>query len=396
VKLLFLLRSLQYGGTERQAVQLAKGLARSGHDVKIAVFYPGGTLESEIPGISVLTPGKRGRWDVLGFAARLASLIRRDRPDVLHTFAPVPNLFAALVRPALPRTSIVVWGVRSADLRPIEMTRVLRLCYQAEGPVSRLADLIITNSHAGARAAAERGVDQRRIAVVPNGVDVDLYRPDASARRRVRAEWGVGDGQRLIGLVGRLDPVKDHPAFLRAAAIMARARDDVRFVCVGDGPGAYWDDLRALQAQLGLGGRLIWAGARNDMPSVYPALDLCCSTSLSEGFSNSIVEAMSTGVPCVVTDVGDSAHIVGDVGRVVPAAAPDRLAAACLEMLDLLAGSSCDLPARARARITQDFGTDALVTRTVALLQRALDERLVAHAAAGRGRPKRNGAATDS
>src|SRR5262249_13039612 len=146
-----------------------------------------------------------------------------------------------------------------------------------------------------------QGFPADRMIVIPNGIDTERFRVDLDARRRVRAEWCVGEEEKLVGLVGRIDPVKDHPTFLRAAALVRRERADVRFVCVGSGQETHAQALLELAEQLGLQGRVLWTGARHDMPSVYNALDILCSASFVEGFSNSIGEAMSCGVVSVVT-----------------------------------------------------------------------------------------------
>ena len=192
----------------------------------------------------------------------------------------------------------------------------------------------------GAQAAyanrEAKGYRCQRHIVIHNGMDVGQFRPDPEARVRVRTELAIPRNETLIGLVGRLDPVKGHPVFLETAALLARERADVRFVCVGDGPEPYRSRLQRLGQELGLTDRLIWAGSRQDMPAVYNALDIVCSPSYSEGFSLVIGEAMACGVPCVVTDVGDPAKIVGDTGVVVPPGDLQALAVGLRTMLQEL------------------------------------------------------------
>jgi glycosyltransferase involved in cell wall biosynthesis len=144
----------------------------------------------------------------------------------------------------------------------------------------------------------------------------------------LRDEWGITADKKLIGLVGRLDPIKGHPLFLEAARILAAQRTDLVFVCVGDGPEPYRRQLHRLGAELGLGELLIWAGSRpyRDMPDVYNALDLLCLPSHSEGFGNVIAEALACGVPCVATRVGGIPEILGDLGITVPPGDPAALA----------------------------------------------------------------------
>ena len=204
---------------------------------------------------------------------------------------------------------------------------------------------------------------------MPNGIDTLRFRPDREAGARVRAEWGIGDDESLIGLVGRLDPMKGHACFLQAAALLCARRSGMRFVCVGDGPEHYRESLRALAGQLGLGDRLIWAGTRTDMPAVYNALDMAVSASAyGEGLPNMLGEAMACGTPCVVTRVGDSAWVVGETGVVVPPEDPAALADAWATMLRRIEEERAGLSRAARLRIEQNLSVEALVRNTLAEL----------------------------
>ena len=200
--------------------------------------------------------------------------------------------------------------------------------------------------------------------VVPNGIDSDRFRPDAAARAEVRHEWGVPDGELLIGVVARLDPKKDHATFLRAAAQVVAVAGGVRFVCVGGGPDGYRAALVRQATDLGLAGHLSWAGPRLDTPRVYNALDLLVSSSAwGEGFPNVIAEAMASGVPCVVTEAGDSPLVVGDTGWICRAQDPGDLARGILAAIE----SPADLPTHgrlARERITSEFSIQRLVQTT--------------------------------
>src|SRR5262249_49665875 len=180
--------------------------------------------------------------------------------------------------------------------------------------------------------------------------------PDAEAGRRQRHAWGMAETEPLVGLVGRLAPVKDVPLFLRAAALLARDVPRARFVCVGQGPPEYQAELAALASKLDLDGRVRWAGPSSEMRAVYSALTLGTNTSASEGFSNVIAEPLACGVPCVVTDVGDSARIVGRPDLIVPPAEPGALARTWRRILDLPAESRRTLGESARQRIIDEFG----------------------------------------
>lgn len=372
MRVLFLARTLRMGGAERQLVALARGLRRGGHDVAVAVFYAGGRFEEELrgDGISVHDLAKSGRWDTLAFALRLVKLVRRERPDVLHSYLDSPNLAAAALKRFFPSVK-VVWGIRSSKTDFQAYDWLQGASARAERVASPLADGVIANSEAARRRLLEAGFSPRDLVVIPNGIDCDAFRPDPAGRERLRAEWSVPAGHQLVGLVARLDPVKDHPTFLRAAGRVAAARPDVRFVCVGGGgSGEYRERLVRLAREQGLEARLTWAGERRVTRAEYSAFDVAVLSSLAgEGFPNVLAEAMACGSPVVATDSGDARAIVGDTGVVVPPKDFEALARGICATLDRLREPGAGA-GPTRARIEAEYSVDALVRRTTEALER--------------------------
>jgi len=365
-RIVILVRRLDQGGAQRQLIALALGLKALGRDVHVVLLYPGGAFDADLSdrGVPIYVPGKHGRWDTIGFLIRLVICLRRLRPDVVYSFLDVPNILATTLKPLLPGAAIV-WGVRASNMDLSRYDWLSRLAYALECRLARFTDRIIANSHAGKRHAVENGFPEDKIVVIHNGIDTKYFRFDLEGRRQVRSAWGLAEDEILVGLVARLDPMKDHPTFLKAASRIARERLDVRFVCVGDGLAAYAEVLKQQTDTLGLTNQLIWAGARDNMPGVYSALDVLCSSSAyGEGFSNTIGEAMACGVPCVVTDVGDSALIVGDTGSVAPPGDNIALATAIGRLIDLPREECRMLGEACRARVVSEFGMDRLVQRT--------------------------------
>lgn len=358
-------RSLNPGGSERQLTTLACGLCRRGHQIEVIAFYSGGLLEAELrsAGVQVETLAKRGRWDVFGFLWRLIHAIGRDRPEILHGYLGVPNLLVLLLSLIFPRMR-AVWGVRASTIDFDHYDWLTAFLCKVECQVSRYADLIIVNSQAGFDHAAASGFPVAKMVMIPNGIDTERFRPDREARLRARAEWGIGEDEQLIGLVGRLDPMKDHPTFLSMAALLARQSASVKFVCVGDGPETYKQKMIELGDELGLSDRLVWAGLREDMAAVYNALDLLTLTSTGEGFPNVIGEAMACGVPCVATDVGDAAQIIGETGVVAPEGDAKALALGCNRLLYLASFEQLALKDKARKRIEENFSLNNLIIAT--------------------------------
>jgi glycosyltransferase involved in cell wall biosynthesis len=364
-KILFLTRSLDFGGAQRQLVELATGLHGAGWDVKVATFYGGGALASRLQdeGVPTISLAKAGRWDILRFTFRLVRLLRNEQPHVAHGYLDVANILLALLRWCVPRTRIV-WGVRASNLDILRYNMLFRAELRMSVLLSRFADLIICNSNAGRTHHASRGFPARHMVVIPNGIDSKRFRPDPRARDEVRKEWQIEPDRKLIGLVGRLEPMKDQPGFLRAAARVAAVHPEAQFVCVGDGPSSYREELIQLSHTLGIADRVRWSNARPDVWRVHNALDVAISSSLSEGFSNTIAEAMATGVACVATDVGDSAAVVGDVGWICKPNDSESLASAISDALNALPVDQ----ARIRERIVKNYSSAELVNRTAAHL----------------------------
>ena len=371
MKLFFLIRSLGHGGAERQLTELVKGLDTSRFQVTVATFYDGGALRSEIEGLAgvrVISLGKKGRWDLLPFAWRLARVVREIRPDVLHGYMGTANELCSLM--AWLYGGRAVWGLRMSNRDLARYDWLTALSTKTGAWFSKSADLIISNSHAGQRDCAACGYAAGHMIVVHNGIDTVRFHPDPAAGREMRRVWGIAADAPLIGLIGRLDPQKDHPTFLRAAALVAKQRPDVRFICVGNGPDDYKTALQTQARELGLNGNATWTPASNDVLGVYNALDLATLTSANgEGFANVVGEAMACGVPVVVTDAGDSALIVEDQAQVVPIRQPEALAAAWLRVLALPPGERALLGARQRARIEEKFQVRHLVQKTLAALE---------------------------
>jgi glycosyltransferase involved in cell wall biosynthesis len=320
-------------------------------------------------GVPLHILGKQSRWGVVGFLWRLARLVRSSCPAILHSYLGTANILAVLMKPFSPRMK-VVWGVRASNMELGHYGWLDRVLYWMECRLSRFADLIIVNSHAGREYAVAQGFPRKTMVMIPNGIDTQRFCQDGAARARVRGEWGVADQECVIGLVGRLDPMKGHQTFLQAAMLLARERSDVRFVCVGDGPSSYRETLRMLAEQRGLDKRILWVPASDSMPAVYNALDLLTSSStFGEGFSNVIGEAMACGTPCVVSDVGDASMIVGETGLVVPPRDPEALCKAWCEALAWTAEECASRGRQARERIAQQFSVDRMVKATLKELE---------------------------
>jgi glycosyltransferase involved in cell wall biosynthesis len=285
------------------------------------------------------------------------------------------NIIAILLKPFFPATRII-WGIRCSKMNMDHYDWLSHLLSKIDIFLFRFADLIIINSHAGKKYLLSCGFSDKKMVVVPNGIDTNRFQPDQEAGIKVRSEWGISNQTILIGLVGRLDPQKDHPNFLKAAALLCQQYENLQFICVGSGnDSSYIAGIYQLTEDLGISKQVIWAGRRTDMPAVHNALNIAVSASaFGEGFGNTIGEAMACGVLCVVTDVGDSAWIVGDTGVVVPPDDSEALAAGIRELIELNSDDKKVWQEKARKKIVDCFSVDNLVNTTMSYCLQTLDD----------------------
>lgn len=365
-RIIFLISVLNRGGAEHQLTLLIRTIDQRKFDVTVVTMYDGGPLWAEmesIPGIKLISLGKKGRGDYLRPMWKLFRTTGRIRPQIVHGYMGVSNILSLLA--GKPFGAKVVWGLRASNVNFTLYDRLSSWYFRLAAELSRFPDLIIANSYAGKSYHVAEGYSGQRMVVIPNGFDTEKFLPNRALGSHLRAEWGIPPDALLIGLVARLDPMKDHATFLKAAAVLAAEFDHVHFVCVGNGPPAFRQQLEELGKSLGLQDRLIWAGERGDMPAVQNALDIATSaTSFGEGFSNTIGEAMACGVPCVVTDVGDSARLIDATGLAIPFGDPSSLAAAWRTLVAMSPTERATLGKEARARIVGEFSQETLARRT--------------------------------
>jgi glycosyltransferase involved in cell wall biosynthesis len=307
-------------------------------------------------------------------AVRLVRLLRGLRPDLLQGWMYHGNLAALMAAPLLPTDVPVLWNITATqcDLRQEKLTTALAIWLGAR--LSRRPDRILTDSMASARAHKQLRYETSGWVIVPNGFDLDRFRPSGRDRSEVLAELSLPADALLVGLIGRYHAVKDHAGFLEAAAGLWRSAPEARFLVVGRGVDAN-PALIEKAAALGLSGVVRFLGERADIPRLAAALDIAVSSSYSESFPNVVGEAMCCGIPCVVTDVGDSAYLVGETGLVVPPRDPAALASACGDLARRGAEGRRALGFAARERIVRLFSAGSMAARYGEIYGQALKSK---------------------
>jgi glycosyltransferase involved in cell wall biosynthesis len=382
-----LIGSFAQGGSERQAVQLTRLLRQDGRfHVRVACFDPTGPLRVEIDRLDIaplasfpLTSFFDG--NALRQWGRFRSFLRQNRIHILQTHDFYTNVFG-MFGGLLARTPVRIAsrretaGVRTAAQTSIELRAL------------RAAHAVVANAEAVRRYAVAQGVDAAKVTVVYNGIDTARLAPGPDfSRAAALRRFGLPDGRPLVAIVANMrHPVKDHPTFLRAAALVHRECPEAGFVLAGE--GELLENLRGLAAELGFAAHVWFTGRCDDVAELLAVADICVLSSRAEGFSNSVLEYMAAGKPVVATDVGGAREAIreGETGYVV---APGDSAAMAGRILLLLRDpvSARRMGEAGALRVEKDFSCAAQLQRTCDLYASLLSARLRTARSSAAGMP---------
>ena len=368
-KILHVIGSLEIGGAERALCKLLAQLMPFRAHYEVVSLVPGGALTSHIErlGIPVRSLNmRRGVPNPMG-PIRLARLLRVTRPDVVVTWMYHSNIVGGIAAVAAGKIP-VIWNIRDFGLTAHCKVSTQTAAYLARKSARFLCSKVAFVSKASQAAHAASGLDFKNSSVViPNGFETALYRPSSDARREIRRELALSADARLIGMIARVHRDKDHKNFLAAASRLHSIAPDVHFLLCGSGASVENKELIQSIESAGIGKVIHLLGPRLDIPRVTASLDVAVSSSSSEAFPNAVGEAMSCGVPCVVTDVGDSAYLLADTGRIVPARDSASLSAALLDLISAPQESLRALGSKARTRILNHFTIEQIAPQYEAL-----------------------------
>lgn len=360
----FIISGLQVGGAETVLLKVLPRFSAviKPHVISLTTIGPIGRKLSDL-GISVEAVGMtKGFGGLLGFI-RLVRRLRKLQPDVVQSVMYHADLIGGIAS-RLAGVSRLVWWIHNSGsalhaLNPLTRI-VLRLCARLS---FALPDRILFCAEGARRNHIAFGYDASKIEVIPNGFELEQFRPDPNAAVSVRDELGIPRTARIVGLIARLDPQKDHQRFFEAAACLHRRLPDVHFLLAGQGIVSETEAVKNWVDSAGIVNVTHLLGRRDDVKRLMPALTILASSSIAEAFPNVIGEAMACEVPCAVTDAGDSAFIVGDTGRVFSPGHPEAACEAWFDLLTMPGDERLALGRAARQRVTELFNLPALVYR---------------------------------
>lgn len=367
MKVLHVIPDLGVGGAETMLAQLATGLLSHGIDSRILLLKSGGPLKGSVVRAGVLVDELDARNAVvvvpklISFCSRLR---RQWQPEVVQGWMYHANVVALIAERALSGRPSVVWNIRGAHTDLKREDRQLRISIRVGAALSRYPAAIIYNSVISANLHEQKlGYCMDKRHVIPNGFDTELWTPSESSRAALQRELGFSPEALLVGIVARYHAIKNHTGLLQAASRIKAVIPNVRFVLVGSGVSADNPELTSLIREVGLENSTYLLGEQSDVHRIISALDLLVSGSYVEGFPNVIAEAMSSGIPCVGTDAGDTGLLIRDCGRVVPVGDMDALAASCIEVLSSSVETRRAMGVRGRKKIIENYSISSVVGR---------------------------------
>jgi glycosyltransferase involved in cell wall biosynthesis len=362
LRILFLIDGLARGGKERQLVELATGLARTGRcapdDVAVLSMGPPESYDRVLQsaGIRVHRLVRQWRWDPR-VISRMGELFREYHPDIIHSFSLMSTIFAGLAaRPAGSR--LIDGSIRNAFPRNLKEQILHRIAF-------RFADRVVANSRAGLRA---KGAPERKSAVLYNGFDLRRAK-GLKTEEETRAALHLGSGP-VVGMVGGFSEFKDWDTFFEAARIVRERKSHVNFVAVGGGA-----TLEKYRSRYGNDPGVVFAGPRDEVEEILNIFDVGVLSSFGEGLPNAVLEYMALGRPAVVTDGGGTRELVvdGETGFVVPQRSPKAVAERVLGFLeDPALGKR--MGEAGRERVLCHFSMEAALDNLCGIYSSAMEE----------------------
>ena len=375
IRIVHIINDLEIGGAEVMLANLLSCMDDDSLDVKVVSLTGRGPIALRIEewGIPVRVLGMERGTARPSDLIRLARWLRGAQPDLIQTWMYHANLAGGLAS-KLSGGYPVVWGIHASYLEPATTRRGTMRVIRLSAKLSHwLPTRIVYCSEVSHRLHKSLGYADDRKLIIPNGFDVEKFVPDPRARAAVREEIGVSPETPLVGMVARFDPQKDHENFFRAAAILRAELSKVQFLLCGTEVSPENPAIRKWIEEGELNDRCHLLGYRPDMPRIMAALDLVTtSSSYGEAFPMVVGEAMACGVPCVVTDIGDSSLIVGDAGLSVPPRDPSALARAWADILRQDETARRRLGETARNRVSELYSLRTIADRYESLYRELL------------------------
>ena len=376
MKILFIISGLPTGGAEMMLYKLLLVINRDIFEPVVISLADYGNLGNNIKNLNIpvykmeMSAGFPNPFKVW----RFIKLIRKINPELIQGWMYYGNLAALLARWFLSKRVSQLWSIRHTPDDLKKEKRLTELVIRLGAKFSSYPDRIIYNSNVSEQKHELLGYDNKNKSIIPNGFNCEQFKPFDNAKSKLRHSLGLKEDTLLIGLVARYHRMKDHVTFLHSAGEVIKIYPKVHFVLVGSSIDKKNQKLVKQIKDLKLMKNVHLLGERKEMNEITAGLDIACSSSSwGEGFSNAIGEAMACGVPCVVTDIGDSAWIVGETGIVVKPGDRKAFTDTMITLIKMSSEERLQLGKLARNRIIEYFSINRVVKQYEDIYQNILN-----------------------
>jgi glycosyltransferase involved in cell wall biosynthesis len=352
------------GGAQRMLVRLLLADPEATSQYMVLVLRRAGAWGEQLraAGVTVHELGMDSILDMPRVFFQLKKLIRSFDPDIVQTWMYHADFLGGLAA-RLSGHKNIIWGIRRTSLSLSDSKSTL-LIMKICAILSRwIPTKIISVAEAGKQAHIKAGYDAKRMLVIPNGFDFSNLVATPDQRRALRQACHFSDNELVIGCLGRFHPAKGQDNFVKAAAIVAKHNNKVKFLLIGQDCDTNNPKLIGWLNEHGLNERFVLLGERNDVPICLAAMDVFCMPSRTEGFPNGLGEAMAMGLLCVATEVGDTAVLAGNTAILIPAQDEHALADGLLEAINLSEGQRKQMGQYAKQRVMAEFSIEKACER---------------------------------
>ena len=373
-RIVHIISGLATGGAQRSLANLLEAGLCDRFDNQVVSLTKAGTMGGYIErlGVPVRYLDMRARYATPKSVCQLRRVIDDQEPQMVQGWMYHGNLAASAAVACKRRRPVLTWNIRHSLSELAHEKFMTRWAIRVGRFVSNQPDAIVYNSCTSRSQHETFGYASRISHVIPNGFDLSRFDPDYERNPALREEIGIPNGAAVVGHISRLHPMKDHGLFLKAAALLARRQPEVHFLMVGTGVTRVETTLAPLVRQIPAE-RIHMLDERHDVEAILRTMDVLCSTSAwGEGFPNILGESMASGVPCIATDVGDNARIIGSTGEIVPPGDVGELAEAVERMLAMKEEQRVALGQAARRRIESEYSIGWTVARYTDLYKQLL------------------------
>jgi glycosyltransferase involved in cell wall biosynthesis len=363
MKLLHIITSLETGGAQGVLVQFLQQLKIMGCEQAVISMKPSGELAQQIADLGIqVYEIPFSPYIFLPARDKCEQIIASYQPQIIQSWMYHADFLTLFIRN--PTKIPIIWGLHHSyeHSRRNRLKLFTKIIVKINALFSRvIPQKIICCSKSALETHTRIGYAESKMIYIPNGTDVNRFKPDPQARTKLRVELGLPPETFLIGYIARYHPQKDHASFFHAANLLLEKKEDTHFVLVGNQVVADNPEIRKQMLSSKKSSHFHFMGIRTDIPMITAGVDVATlSSSGDEAFPLTIIEAMACEIPCVATDVGDVSEMIGSSGIIVPPQNPEALAEGWLNLQNKRPDERAELGRIARERVLSNFTNNAM------------------------------------